>query len=361
MLYGVAGDGGTGVDARYDNDGKLIEVATAGGTGGNAGLFGGGGIGSAGTATGGNGGNGGKGGDAGLTSDGGDGGTGGTADTGTDSPAPCFGGGGPGGRSGLILGDGGNGGAGGAEGANGYGDGTGAGGTGGRTGWLNFLGDNGIAGAGVSPTVNLASYWPVFTGDGERRFDFTAVDGSLDPITSIFSYDPATKSMLQKEYTTADMGWRDTWYYTPKPGYGIAEWRDDYPQDNAFLTAIFGPVKKVVLAVPIGWGENLAVGGVYENAPVFSVLRSSPPQINFGSQYVRLEAVLDEFTTRSGTYTDVAQFSYLQQWGFGLKIGARYWMAKDVGPVAIQWIGVNPDTGLLIQTVQIDAVVTETA
>lgn len=402
-FYGAAGNGGAGAAAIYDGDGNLVEVATAGGNGGNAGLFGDGGTGGVGGADngsyisaaggalgarGGNGGrggllrgvggvggdggtaeqtvapgtatggNGGMGGAAGLFGNGGVGGAGGLADAG--SVHPSFGGrGGTGGDSGLLMGDGGNGGAGGVEGIGGYGSGTGAGGAGGRVGLLNLVGKAGQTGAGVARPIDLASYWPVFSSDERRQFYYTA--DNLPPFTSVFSYDAATKSMILQDYS-ADGQWLNTWYYTPEPGFGIAEWRDDYPQDNAFLSALFGPIKKVVLAVPIGWGEVLPVGGVYENTPIFSLLRSAPPQIAIGSQYVRLEAVLDDFTTRDGTtYDDVIQFSYLQQWGSDMQVGARYWMAKDVGPVAIQWIGVNPETQKLIQSVRIDAVVASTA
>lgn len=196
--------------------------------------------------------------------------------------------------------------------------------------------------------VNLPSYWPMFTTDEIRRFDYTAPDGSLDPITSIFRYDPATKSMLYQEYNSK-MEWQDTWFYRSEPGYGIAEWRDDYP------------MKSVVMTVPIGWGENMPIGGVYRNTPVISLLRSNPPQLGIGWQTVRLEAVLDEFTTNDGTtYHDVAKFLYQQGWGFQPAAGARYWMAKGVGPVAIQWVAENPLTGQMIEAVRIDAVVSST-
>lgn len=205
--------------------------------------------------------------------------------------------------------------------------------------------------------VNLPSYWPMFTTSEQRRFDYTSPDGSLAPITSVFQYDPATKSMLYQEYD-ADMVWQDTWYYRARPGYGIAEWRDDYPQRNRLAEVFFGPTKKVVLATPIGWGENLPVGGVYQNRPRFSFSRSTPPQIGVGCQYVRLEAVLDEFTTRDGTtYDDVIRFVYQQKWGTGPQAGARYWMAKGVGPVAIQWVGEDPQTHQPVESVRIDAVV----
>lgn len=212
----------------------------------------------------------------------------------------------------------------------------------------------------VSAPVNLPSYWPMFTGTEKRRFDYTSPDGSLAPITAIFRYDRRTDSMLYEEYD-ASMAWQDTWYYQARPGYGIAEWRDDYPQSNPLLKLFFGPVQKTVLATPIGWGENLPVGGVYQNDPRLSFCRSWLPRIGFGWQYVQLEAVLDEFTTRDGTtYRDVIQFVYQQKWGDDPQAGARYWMAKGVGPVAIQWIAEDPQTHLPVESVRIDAVVSTT-
>jgi len=209
-----------------------------------------------------------------------------------------------------------------------------------------------------STLVNLPSYWPAFTSEEKRRFDYTSPDGSLAPITSIFAYDRATKSMLYQDYN-ADMEWQDTWYYSAKPEYGIAEWRDDYPQKNFLQKVIFGPIKKIVMTTPIGWGENLPVGGMYSNRPAFSLLRSTPPQLGRGSQSVVLESVLHDFTTRDGTrYDDVIQFLYQQKWGCGPQTGARYWMAKGVGPVAIQWVAEDPQTHQLVESVRIDAVVT---
>ena len=37
-------------------------------------------------------------------------------------------------------------------------------------------------------------------------------------------------------------------------------------------------------------------------------------------------------------FNDVLVFAYAQTWG-EKTVGARYWMAKGVGPVAIEWIG----------------------
>ena len=210
----------------------------------------------------------------------------------------------------------------------------------------------------MSDLINVASYWPLFTTGEKRKFYYTTADNSLEPISATFEYDPATKSMLYKDFN-ATGDWVDTWYYYAKPGYGIAEWRDDYPQKVDWQKKIFGPVKKVVMSEPIGWGENLPVGGIYTNKPKFSPLKSVPPQFSDGWQWVQLEAIMSSFTTRHGDiYDDVIQFWYQQRWGNGTQGGARYWMAKWVGPVAVQWIAPNPQTGQPVVTARLDAIVT---
>ena len=210
----------------------------------------------------------------------------------------------------------------------------------------------------MTDLINLPSYWPLFMTGEKRKFYYTTEDGSLDAIISTFEYDPASKSMLYKDYNAAGE-WQDTWYYYAKSGYGIAEWRDDYPQRVDWLRTFFGPTKKVVMSEPIGWGENLPIGGVYTNYPKFDPLKSRPPQVSDGWQWVQLEDVLPSFTTRHGdTYSDVIQFWYQQRWGTGQQSGARYWMAKGVGPVAVQWIAPNPTTGQPVVTARMDAIVT---
>jgi hypothetical protein len=210
----------------------------------------------------------------------------------------------------------------------------------------------------MSGLINVPTYWPMWLNSEIRKFYYTSSDGSLEPIYSTFSYDPTSGSILYKDYNATGV-WQDTWYYYAKNGYGIAEWRDDYPQTNSIQKAIFGPVKKVVMGEPIGWGQFLPIGGVYQNNPTFNAMKSCPPQFGDGWQYVKVEDLLSSYTTRHGdTYTDVLQFFYQQKWGNGKQTGARYWMAKNVGPVSIQWIGVNPQTGQPIESVRLDAIVT---
>jgi hypothetical protein len=47
------------------------------------------------------------------------------------------------------------------------------------------------------------------------------------------------------------------------------------------------------------------------------------------------------------------------QQSFGSKTaGARYWLAKGIGPIAVQWIAPNPATGDLVVTSRMDAIYT---
>lgn len=197
--------------------------------------------------------------------------------------------------------------------------------------------------------VFLGEYWPLFRSTELRRFDYTAVDGSMPPITSVFSYDPGSDSMLLMEYD-AHLTWQDTWFYQYRPGFGIAEWRDDYPG------------KKVVMDPPIGWGDSEEIGGSYINYPKMSFFKSCPPAIAKGIQIVAYEDLLPAFTVADGTtYRDVLQQTNMQAWSGNPGGGARYWFAKGVGPVAVQWIAQDPKDPYgkpIIETSRMDAVVT---
>lgn len=202
--------------------------------------------------------------------------------------------------------------------------------------------------------ILVADYWPLWNTPGKlRRFDYTAVDGSMPPITSVFAYDQGSKSMLYVDYD-AHLTWKDTWYYRHQPGVGIMEWRDDYPGG-----------KKVVMdgicGEPIGWGDFQEIGGSYVNYPKMNPFQSWPPAAAHGVQCVAYEALLPSMTVECGdTYEDVLQFTYLQSWDGKPAGGARYWMAKGVGPIAVQWLAQDPTdpTGKpLIQTARMDAVV----
>ena len=201
----------------------------------------------------------------------------------------------------------------------------------------------------MSETIFVPAYWPFFNTHEWRRFDYTTTGDPVEPITSVFSYDPGTNSMLYDDYSSAGV-WRDRWYYQYRPGFGVAEWRDDYPNG-----------KKVVMTdPPIGWGNLQPIGSVYENYPKMNPFKSWPPSLAEGVQIVTYEKHLSNFLVACGiTYTDVLQFAYLQSWNGKPATGARYWMALGVGPVAVQWLAQDPnDKNKIIQTARLDAVVT---
>lgn len=200
--------------------------------------------------------------------------------------------------------------------------------------------------------INVKDYWPFWADPSHlRRFDYTAIDGSMPPITSVFTYDRGSDSMLYIDYD-AHLNWKDTWYYQYRAGFGVAEWRDDYPGG-----------KKVVMSPPIGWGNFETIGGSYINYPKMDLFRSWPPSMAKGVQCVAYEAVLPSLMLQSGTtYKDVLQFTYLQSWDSKPGTGARYWNAKGVGPIAVQWLAQDPTspTGKpIIQTARMDAIVTD--
>jgi len=186
--------------------------------------------------------------------------------------------------------------------------------------------------------IFMPAYWPFFNSGELRRFDYTAIDGSMPPITSVFSYDKGTGSMLYIDYD-AHLTWKDTWYYRYDIGSGVNEWRDDYPD------------KKVVMSPPIGWGEYVEKD--YITYPKMSLLQSWPPTMARGIQIVHIETLLDYWQT----YNDVLVFTYMQAWDGKPGTGARYWMAKGVGPVAVQWLAQDPKdpTKPMIQTSRMDA------
>jgi hypothetical protein len=200
--------------------------------------------------------------------------------------------------------------------------------------------------------IFIPGYWPFWTDPNHlRRFDYTAVDGSMPPITSVFAYDKGSKSMLYIDYD-AHLTWKDTWYYQYWPQFGVAEYRDDYPNG-----------KKVVMSPPIGWDEWAEIGGSYVNYPKMSPFKSWPPSFAKGVQCVAYEALIPTMTLASGTsYNNVLQFTYLQSWDGKPGTGARYWMALGVGPIAVQWLAQNPTDPLgkpIIETARMDAVVTD--
>lgn len=193
--------------------------------------------------------------------------------------------------------------------------------------------------------IDVAAYWPFFTTKELRRFDYVSVDGSVAPITSVFSYDVGSQSMLLNDYDEHGV-WKDRWYYQSRPGFGVAEWRDDYPNG-----------KKIVMTPPIGWGDKQEIGGTYINYPRMDLLRCWPPAWSKGCQIVAYEELMPLFETSYGEYRDVLRFTYQQAWDGKPSTGARYWMAKGIGPVALQWMAQDPKdpSRPLITTSRLDA------
>jgi len=199
--------------------------------------------------------------------------------------------------------------------------------------------------------IFVPAYWPVFKTHELRRFDYVAVDGSMPPLTSVFSYDVGSDSMLYIDYD-AHLTWKDTWYYRYNVGSGINEWRDDYPAG-----------KKIVMSPPIGWGEYLNIGEDYITYPQMSLFQSWPPAMSKGIQIVHIEKLLDWWPGRDNRmYNDVLVFTYMQAWDGKPGTGARYWMANGVGPVSVQWLAQDPKDPYskpIIETARMDAVISK--
>lgn len=176
----------------------------------------------------------------------------------------------------------------------------------------------------MSNPIFVAGYWPLFKTHEVRRFDYFSPN--TPGFTSVFSYDVGSDSMLYNNYD-ASLNWLNKWYYQYRPGFGVAEWRDDYPNN-----------KKVVLSPPIGWGEFQSIGSTYTNYPKFDFFKCWPPATGSGTQIVSFEQHLPFYETLGTTYNDVLVFSYLQAWNSKPATGARYWMALGVGPVAVQFL-----------------------
>jgi hypothetical protein len=206
----------------------------------------------------------------------------------------------------------------------------------------------------MTKTFNAWDYWPKVPDGKIYSFTYIALDGSMKNITSMFVNDPTTNSLLYVDYDSA-MNWQDTWYLQYRKGFGIAEWRDDYPTGG-----LLDGHKKVVMdgmfGTPIGWGDVGTIGGSYQNKPKMNPVLSNPPQFSTGTQTVIWESALNSFALSSGVvYNDVITVVYQQSWG-SKTAGARYWFAKGIGPIALQWIAPDPNNkGQFITTSRMDS------
>ena len=193
-------------------------------------------------------------------------------------------------------------------------------------------------------TVSVAEYWPFFLDTKIRQFCYTSTTGGA-PFTTNFYFDPCHSSMIQENYDAAG-SFLNKWYMQIRANFGVAEWRDDTPG------------KVIVFSEPIGWGNVQEVPGNYINHPVTDPFQCIPLMAAKATQSVNFEAFLPTFELSNGTiYSDVLQFAYLQFWGSHAS-GARYWNAKGVGPVAVQFIIQNGD-GTWTVTDRWDATVNE--
>jgi hypothetical protein len=106
----------------------------------------------------------------------------------------------------------------------------------------------------------------------------------------------------------------------------------------------------------MGWGEWATVGNIYANSPVIDFFRSRPPQFGTGMEYVLFEELLPTFTLSNGdTYSNVLVFYAAQVWN-GKTDALRFWMAMGIGPVAVQFMQINRNTGFPTETVRFDRI-----
>ena len=196
-------------------------------------------------------------------------------------------------------------------------------------------------------TYNVRSFWPFWTNANLLRFDYSYTDSDARLCTSIFSYDTGSKSMLYNNYDGSG-NWLNKWWYNYVPGFGMAEYRDDYPNS-----------KKVVLSPAIGWGDNFNIGDIYFNQPKFDFLKCWPPATGSGVQLVKFEEMRPSMVVKGQTYPNVLVLSYLQAWGGKAGTGARYYLAENVGPIAVEFITQNAPGSTQVTTApRMDAVVT---
>jgi hypothetical protein len=196
-------------------------------------------------------------------------------------------------------------------------------------------------------TYDLAAYWPFdLVGTTKTRtFHYVDPTGVVPPWTSVFGYDAPANALVYLDSGPTG-AWTDTWFLQAG-AEGIIEVEDWYPQTSPELAVLFGTTKKIAFKTPIGWGSKvLGFPQTVINYPVYNAEACVPPFAASGSgqQTIVFEKHLEHFEYRDVvTYDDVIQFSYAQKWGNGTPTGARYWLAKGVGPIAVAWIAYNAD------------------
>jgi hypothetical protein len=208
--------------------------------------------------------------------------------------------------------------------------------------------------------IRAWDYWPQPKPNEIHTFSYTDggpmpdtnAPGPLPPMTSKFVLDDDKKSVLYVDYDE-NMKWKDTWYLQNRPFYGIAEWRDD----NVTTNKLFGCKNKIVFKQdsPIWWGEMCEIGKDYKNFPTSDFFSCWPFQYIKGTQSFNYQTKQDNITLNNGDkYYDVVTCIYQQSWG-SKTTGARYWFAKGIGPIAVQWIAINPTDKSIIITNRLEA------
>lgn len=210
--------------------------------------------------------------------------------------------------------------------------------------------------------IIASEYWPKPAYGWIRQFHYkdvgpqpdTTVHGTMPDLHSWFTYDPSTESVLYIDYDDK-MKWKDTWYlkYTYN---GVEEWRDDnLVEPESWKTKLFGNRNKIVFydGYPIFWGNACEIGKTYFNYPKANPFASWPPQNIKGTQSFCYQEKLDTFNG----YKDVVTLIYNQSWQ-KKNYGAKYWMAKGIGPVAVQWV-MRAEDGKVLTTNRMDAIVIE--
>jgi len=193
----------------------------------------------------------------------------------------------------------------------------------------------------MTQTVKMKDYWPFFTHGGKIRYDYTGVRPETAPLSAEIFYDSEKQAMCYKEYDVKDGKdvWRDSWFYKYVEGFGVAEFRDDYPSPGRW----WGDTKVVVMDPAIGWGDVQQIGSVYENEPAFVFDQCIPPSVAYGDQRVEFERKYDEYQNAHGFWIDVLRFRYYQAWNGGNASGAIYWFAPGRGPVTQQFLARLPN------------------
>lgn len=213
----------------------------------------------------------------------------------------------------------------------------------------------------MTESIKALDYWPTPGIGAIQCFHYkdagpqadTVVSATMPDMYSLFVWDDKTSSLLYVDYDK-DMKWKDTWYIRHRLGKGLEEWRDDnIIEKTDWKTKIFGTRNKIVFRddYPIRWGDVVELGKTYTSYPKSNFFACSPPQLLNGTQSFCYQERIDSFNG----YKDVVTLIYNQAWGKN-NGGAKYWMARGIGPVAVQWITRQGDK--VITTNRMDATVT---